>query len=247
MDFSKLKFFIDTIQEASNVLVSLMVKPSLKYDDVVNSMSLDSSLFVSLNSEPERWCDEVLQRLKAYNTDYLKYDLMETPKADMKEKLQKYFLLLSELDTKLKRWGMYDPDKYYKLISQTTNNDAKSNELIPKLAGVFYQMMNDMENLNSLFDDVQENIKKINHNPKVDKRRNVRDFFKDTSLMEEVRKDVSGKTGATLVSVFMKYIENGTLETFPPYGSLVKDWNFPDDNRLENNYKQAKKNKLLKL
>lgn len=108
MDFSKLKFFIDTIQEASNVLVSLMVKPSLKYDDVVNSMSLDSSLFASLNSEPERWCDEVLRRLKAYNTDYLKYDLMETPKADTEEKLQKYFLLLNELDAKLKRWGMYE-------------------------------------------------------------------------------------------------------------------------------------------
>ena len=244
MDFSKLKFFIDTIQEASNVLVSLMVKPSLKYDDVVNSMSLDSSLFVSLNSEPERWCDEVLQRLKAYNTDYLKYDLMETPKADTEEKLQKFFLLLSELDTRLKRWGMYDPDKYYKLISQTTNNDAKSNELIPKIAGVFYQMMNDMENLNSLFDDVQENIKKINHNPKVDKRSNVIDFFNDISRMDEVKNNVEGKTGVALSSAFINYIKNGVMKNYPSYGSLVKDWGFPDDKRLENNYKQAKKNTL---
>lgn len=243
MDFSKLKFFIDTIREASNVLSMLMVKPSLKYDEMVNCMASDST-FASVGNDPEKWCADILNRLKTFDTNYLKYDVYETKKEDMREKMQKYNIILQKLNNELERCGFFDAKKYGILVCQTSNNDAKSNVLIPKLASVFYQLTTNISNLNALFDELQENIKKMRYNPNVDKRRNVRDFFKDTSRIDEVRKDASDKTGATLVSVFMKYIENGTLETFPPYGSLVKDWDFPDDDRLENNYKQAKKNKL---
>lgn len=83
-----------------------------------------------------------------------------------------------------------------------------------------------------------------NQNEIKDTRRNVIDYFLDSSKMELVRTEADGKTGATLVSVFKKFIDNGVMETYPSYGSLVKDWNFPNDTTLENRYKQAKKGKL---
>jgi hypothetical protein len=79
-----------------------------------------------------------------------------------------------------------------------------------------------------------------NQNEIKDTRRNVIDYFLDSSKMELVRTEADGKTGATLVSVFKKFIDNGVMETYPSYGSLVKDWNFPNDTTLEN----AKKGKL---
>ncbi len=243
MDFSKLKTYIDTIKEASNVLSMLMEKPSLKYDDIVSVMAMNNSLFATQDNDPEKWCDEMLNRLKKYNIDYLKYDMYEERTVDMKEKMQKYDLLLHELDTKLKIDGLYDPDKYKRLIWTTTKNDERANKLIPKIAGVFSQMSTNMTNLNYLFEEVQEGIKKLSCKLKVDKRGNVIDFFKNQSRMDDVRKESNGKTGAALVSVFLRYIKDGTLETFPSYGSLVKDWNFPDDKRLENRYKEAKKGK----
>lgn len=77
-------------------------------------------------------------------------------------------------------------------------------------------------------------------------RRNIVDYFIDVAQMDKVRAEAEGKTGAELVAVFTKYKGLGVMikEVYPSYGSLVKDWNFPDDKRLENRYKQAKKGKL---
>lgn len=68
-------------------------------------------------------------------------------------------------------------------------------------------------------------------------------YFLDGSKVDEVRRAVEGKKGADLAAVFRLFIEQKILLTFPSYGSLVKDWNFPNDKRLENSYKQAKKNR----
>ena len=76
-----------------------------------------------------------------------------------------------------------------------------------------------------------------------DTRRNVLDYFNDTSLIDIVKNNAQGKTGAALAAVFRKYINDNTLNAYPSYGSLVKDWDFPNDKKLENAYRQAKKNK----
>jgi hypothetical protein len=76
-----------------------------------------------------------------------------------------------------------------------------------------------------------------------DTRRNVLDYFNDTSLTDIVKNNAQGKTGAALAAVFRKYINDNTLNAYPSYGSLVKDWDFPNDKKLENAYRQAKKNK----
>jgi hypothetical protein len=52
-------------------------------------------------------------------------------------------------------------------------------------------------------------------------------------LTDIVKNNAQGKTGAALAAVFRKYINDNTLNAYPSYGSLVKDWDFPNDKKLE--------------
>lgn len=136
---------------------------------------------------------------------------------------------------------MDDCLKILKADSETTERIKSSYEsLLLKYSMAVREFLQEMDDFRINLNSTEMEQEK----PKIDKRRNIIDYFKDASRIDEVKCNVDGKTGATLVSVLKKYIDDDVIETFPSYGSLIKDWNFPDDKRLENNYRQAKKNKL---